>query len=283
MTAADLDECADVLYAADDDLTLSRGMPLMPHNRDALVSLFGHIQDVSPDRGWLAHIGHRVVGFGQAIGYRRSAFLSFLFVLPGQQAKGIGRALLERAMAGAEHRAVCILAIQPISAALYAQYGMVPRVPIYTFTGRAAADLPALRGGLDVRPLPYRDGVELLDRAVTRVRRPFDHDWWQAAARQPYGLYQGPTLVGYGYVQPSGRLGPVVVSDAADLAPFVGRLMTQLPQVPAWTMNVPGSAGATFVSLLRAGLRLDGPPAIYCATRQTIDHRRYLPSSFALP
>ena len=51
----------------------------------------------------------------------------------------------------------------------------------------------------------------------------------------------------------------------------------------AWMVNVPGPAQDTFVGLLRAGLRLDGPPLIYCASAPSIDHSRYLPATFALP
>jgi hypothetical protein len=56
-----------------------------------------------------------------------------------------------------------------------------------------------------------------------------------------------------------------------------------MPDVDTWLVNVPGSANETFVALLHAGMRLEGPPAIYCANEVRIDHRRYLPASYALP
>jgi len=30
-------------------------------------------------------------------------------------------------------------------------------------------------------------------------------------------------------------------------------------------------------------MRFDGPPVLFCATRDGIDHSRYLPATFALP
>ena len=36
-------------------------------------------------------------------------------------------------------------------------------------------------------------------------------------------------------------------------------------------------------TLLKAGMRLEGPPILYCATELRIDHSRYMPATFALP
>ena len=50
-----------------------------------------------------------------------------------------------------------------------------------------------------------------------------------------------------------------------------------------WMVHVPGPAAETFVALLKNGMRLDGPPILFCATHDGIDHSRYLPATFALP
>lgn len=281
-TVDDLDACADVLYLADDELSARRGLPVTPRNPVPLVRLFAHMLGGSPDRFWVAENAGRVVGFGGSAGYGEMAFLGFLFVEPGLQAAGIGRELLERSMHDSDYRAVCIASYQPISAALYATYGMVPRVPIYMFSGTPSAEFPPLPAGLDVRPLSVA-ATEALDLEVCGLRRPSDHTWWDEMGRMRFGLYQGSSVVGYGYVQPAGRLGPFVVRSAEHLLPFVGRLMREIPEVEAWMVNVPGPASETFVALLHAGLRLEGPPAIYCATDLRIDHSRYLPASYALP
>ena len=279
---ADLEACADVFYEADDELNARRGLPKTPRNRAPLMRLFGHIVSGSPQRGWLAERDGSVLGFGIAAQRADMTFLSFLFVRPDAQASGVGRALLERAMAGSEYRAVCIGAIQPISAALYAQYGMVPRVPMFTFSGRPKDALPALPKSTELGEATI-DEVAQLDQEVIGLTRPEDHALWEEWQRQRVGLFQSGALVGYGYSHQVGRLGPVVVRKSAHLLPFVGALMARQPAVETWLVNVPGSAAETFVALLKAGLRLEGPPIVYCASDLRIDHSRYLPSTFALP
>jgi GNAT superfamily N-acetyltransferase len=279
---ADLEACADVFYAADDDLMVKRGLPLSPRNRVALLRLFAHIQATSPQRAWLAERGGRVLGFAMSAQRERLVFLSFLFVEPAEQSRGLGRGLLERSMAGADQTAVCIFSVQPISAALYAMYGMVPSVPLYTMIGLPSRPLPGLPSGLSVGPLEVAQ-TALLDRAVTGFERAQDHAAWLAWDRRLFGLFEAGRVVGYGYAQQSGRLGPVVVESQGLLLPFVAALMHEIEPLEAWMVHVPGPAAETFRALLESGMRLDGPPILFCASSHSIDHSRYLPSTFALP
>jgi hypothetical protein len=64
---------------------------------------------------------------------------------------------------------------------------------------------------------------------------------------------------------------------------MVGTLMARAEPPGEWLVQVPGVAAETFTALLKAGLRFDGPPILYCATEDRIDHTRYLPAGFALP
>jgi len=282
IVADDLEACADVFYAADEEVQLRAGLPIGPRNRPALSRLFAHISRTSPHRAWLAEERGSITGFGMAVERDELTFLSFLFVLPEVQAGGIGRALLERCMAGSDSRAVCIFSVQPIAAALYAHFGMVPLDPLYTFIGRPATQLPAMPSGARIGPLDA-EAAAALDRDVVGFTRPADHAAWAAWERRLFGLFEGPAVVGYGYAHASGRLGPVVVQRADLLLPFVGGLMREVEPLEDWMVHVPGAAGQTFSGLLAAGLRLDGPPAIYCANRRVSDHSRYLPATFALP
>jgi Acetyltransferase (GNAT) family len=281
-TPADLDICADVLYAADDALSASRGLPVGPRNREALVRLFAHMQRHAPDRWWVAQLDGRIVGFSGSTEYQEMVYLGFLFILPELQAGGIGRSLLEMSMHDSSYRAVAIASYQPISAALYSWYGMTPRVPIYMLTGLPRTELPTLPEGLSVRTVSVAH-VAPLDEEICGLSRPNDHEWWESMGRSRYGLFERSELVGYGYMQPTGRLGPFVVRRAEHLLPFVGHLIAKAPEVEVWMVNVPGDANETFVALLHAGMRIEGPPAIYCATERRMDHSRYLPASYALP
>lgn len=278
----DLDACADILYVASDALSASRGLPATPRNREATVRLFAHMHRFAPDRWWVAEDNERIVGFGGSSTYQEMVYLGFLFVLPDTQAAGVGRRLLELSMHDSSYRAVAIASYQPISAALYSWYGMTPRVPMYMLSGNPRTELPTLPAGFHLGRLKA-GAAEPLDMEVCGLTRARDHEWWESLGRRRFGLFEGTELVGYGYIQEVGRLGPIIVRREELLLPFAGRLLAEMPDVETWLVNVPGVASETFVALLRAGMRLEGPPAIYCATEQRIDHSRYLPASFALP
>ncbi len=282
ITPTDIESCIEVFYAADEALTQSRNLPIMPRNPQALDLIFRHVTESAPQRAWLAEEGGRVVGFGMAIERDELTFLSFLFVRPDAQAAGIGAALYERCMPRTGYRATCIWSVQPVSAALYARDRLVPRVPLYTFTGRPRTPLPFLADGLGLTPNDPEE-LDALDREIVGFTRRVDHEAWQRWERRPFALRGGSELVGYGYAQPAGRLGPAVVRRAEHLLPLVGALMAEVEPREDWMVHVPGPAAETFVALLQAGMRFDGPPILFCATRDKVDHSRYLPATFALP
>jgi GNAT superfamily N-acetyltransferase len=282
ITPHDIDACVEVFIMSDEALTASFSLPLMPRDQLSLTGIFTHVLSTTPSRAWLAEEDGQVVGFGMAAERGDLVFLSFLFVLPGHQARGVGRALYERCVPRSGRRATCIWSIQPVSAALYARDGLVPRVPIYTLIGRTRADLPPLAAGLSLSAIALAE-LDELDAEVIDLTRSVDHEAWQAWDRRPFGVRDGSDLVAYGYAQPSGRVGPVVVRRPKDLLPLVGELMRQFEPPGDWMVHVPGPAAETFTYLLQAGMKFDGAPTIFCATDMRIDHSRYLPGSFALP
>jgi GNAT superfamily N-acetyltransferase len=290
ITNADLAACAEVYYAAQDELYGRRGLPRLPRNPSALTSLFAHIVASDPQLCWLARDGESgtVSGFAMAVARGSLRYLSFLFVAPDFQDRGVGRALLARAVPPSGHRGVAIEAIQPASAALYASIGLLPRLPIYTFIGQLRQSLPGLPAGLTLEPLGGgREVLDGLDEQVLGFSRRQDHRAWLGWDRQCYvalddTLADRPA-VGYGYAHRSGRFGPVLSLDAAHLRPLVAELMVRVTPIDAWQVLVPAAAAEVFVDLLNAGLRIDGPPALLCADGLTIDHARYLPATFALP
>lgn len=279
----DIEGCIDVFYEADEALTAAMNLAINPRNPDAMRRIFEHVSSKDPHRGWVAAEGGQLQGFGMAAERGRMTFLAFLFVRPGAQAGGVGANLYERCMPDSGYRGTCIWSVQPVSGALYARNGLVPRVPIYTFTGRPRDPLPPLTDGLNLTDIKPSD-FDTLDREVIGFTRPADHDAWLRWERIPYALRsEDGDLAGYGYAQTAGRLGPIVVRDAAHLLPLIGALMDRVEAVEGWQVHVPGVAAEPFTALLRAGMRFDGPPIIYCATEPGIDHSRYVPATFALP
>ncbi len=290
---ADLPACVEVFFAAEDELYDRRGLPHLPRNPGSLERLFEHITGTNTGRAWVADEGGRVVAFAMATQRDRFWFLSFLFVHPEFQGRGVGRSLLERCLpppGSADCLGTCVEAIQPVSTGLYAAFGMVPQVPIYTLIGKARVALPGLPSDVSLvafDDLAGRDHatlaetVDRIDRDTFGFVRSADHRAWRVWERQGFLATREGGAVGYGNVQSAGRVGPVSVVEPSLLLPFVGELMSRVEPIDAWQVLVPGTATATMIALLRSGLRFDGPPAVFCASQPGPDMTRTLPGSFA--
>lgn len=282
ITPDDIESCVDVFFAAEEALTASRNFPVAPRKPMAIFRIVEHIAATTPERAWLAEDDGLIRAFGVGAERGDLVYLSFLFVHPEVQATGIGRALYERCMPSAGYRATAIWSPQPISAAMYAREGLVPRVPMYTLSGRPREPLPALPTGLHLDDIEQGE-IDGLDREIVGFDRSADHAAWQRWERRPFALREGSRAVGYGYAQPAGRLGPAVVRNTEHLVPLVGALMASVEPREDWMIHVPGPASNLFVALLQAGMRLRGAPLIFCATEPRMDHSRYLPATFVLP
>jgi len=282
ITPDDIESCVDVFFAADEALMASRNFPVGQRNPVAIFNIVEHIAATTPERAWLAEGDGSILAFGMGAERGDLVYLSFLFVRPEVQATGIGRALYERCMPSAGYRATAIWSPQPTSAAMYAREGLVPRVPMYTLSGRPREPLPPLQDGLQLDDIDQRE-IDDLDREIVGFTRAADHAAWQRWERRPFALREGSRAVGYGYAQPAGRLGPAVVRNSEHLVPLVGALMTAVEPREDWMVHVPGPASDLFAGLLQAGMRLRGAPIIFCATEPRLDHSRYLPATFVLP
>lgn len=242
----------------------------------------------------------QVVGFGSALVRSRVWFLSMLFVDPGEQAAGVGSELFRRTMAaatGTTVRATITDAAQPISNALYAREGIVPRMPLYRMVGRPGrpgtigslpAGVSATMFDMVVREAgSFEAGHRLLaeivgeiDETVLGYAHPADHAFLRREGR--VGLLYRDALghpIGYGYTSVVGRVGPIAVRDEALLAPIVDHVLEAVRPAGASALWVPGSAGPLFAALLRAGLRLDGFPTLLCWSAPFADFTRYVPAA----
>ncbi|CAN5606979.1 hypothetical protein BH20CHL6_BH20CHL6_19080 [soil metagenome] len=330
MRAEDIEECLGVFYAAQDELHTRNGQQPQPRNPEAIRRLLNHLLAADPPLVRVAsaegsEVATGVSAFIAALSRQQFWFLSFLFVHPEQQGRGLGRRLLESVLpgtaddeAGAEAhedqvggeaeedqvdgelgvrgvRATCVDALQPVSTGLYARYGLVPRVPLYALPGDLRRDaLRQLPVEVDAEPFEAtieRAGHAALTAAVTDIdrqllgyERGIDHQLWRAEKRQGV-LYRargsGPSL-GYGYAQASGRVGPIAALDGSLTVGILADLVRRVTPVGGWQIIVPGVCAGAMVALLRAGLRVDGSPGLFCSTGPSIDFERYLPAGFAV-
>jgi hypothetical protein len=270
-----------------------------------MLGTMASILTTDPATSWVGESPDGVVAFGQGVRRGDLAHLAFLFVRPDHQGRGLGRSLLERCLPGAttgddDARAgrrfsVAAEAIQPVSTALYAAYGMLPRVPVHTLVGVIRPDaLPDLPSGLTLRPLVAMTGegpkatalaaaVAAIDLAAYGFERPEDHRLARQTGRTGYLFEDALGAVrGYGYVLGIGRLAPTVVDDPDLLPGVLGHLVRTCDPGTTWRLGLPGP-NAAFQSLLAAGLRIEGPPILYCATWPGPPYERIVPTGFALP
>ena len=268
--------------------------PPIPAEVGSVARLHQHLLATDPERFVVAcrdhHGTEELVGFAAAVRRDDVWFLSMLFVQPEAQGRGVGRALLAHVLP--QDDAVVATATdtaQPVSNALYARVGIVPRMPIFSVVGRPerAGAFPSLPDGIDVagfESLADTDRaamVDDLDRDALGFSHPQDHAFAVAEGRRGFAFRdrRSGEFVGYGYASEVGRVGPVAVRDAALLPAIVGVLVTAIVPRGASAVWVSGAAGGTLAALLESGFRLEGFPVLLCWSRPFADFGRYVPIS----
>jgi len=299
----ELEACADIWRESINDYTRRLNLPDLQSESGPLLRLYTHLQATDPARFVVATQPddgeERIVAFAAAVQRERLWFLSMCFVRPDVQAVGVGRALLaqvgttpsDRHGRDDAVRATATDSAQPISNALYASVGIVPRVPLLNLIGLPMR--PEAFGALPsgITPVPFedlaRDGhdrlaesIDALDRELLGVAHPIDHAYLRREGRRGW-RYHGPDgePIAYGYATEAGRIGPVASRDADLLAPILGHLSTAVIPRGAFATWLPGSADGAVVATLRAGFRLEPFPVLLCWDRPFADLSRYLPIS----
>jgi GNAT superfamily N-acetyltransferase len=299
---ADLPDCGRLHRIAIDDYTMRMGFPPSPPENPGLLRLHAHTLATDPPRFQVAERAGRdgsvtVVAFGSAVERGPFWFLSMLFVDPAEQARGLGRELLQRILPPEAARAgmqlaTCTDSAQPISNGLYATFGMVPRMPFLNLLGRPREGWtpPPLPAGVTAeRAEPAADGrlaaadqaeLDALDLELNGWSHPQDHAF---DLRERPWLFRyrdaGGRLLGYGYTSEVGRTGPVAVREEALLLPVLAHLLTAVIPRGASSVWLGGHASEPVAALIRAGLRLEGFPILACWSAPYADFTRYVPTS----
>lgn len=300
----DVAACGALWRDATNDYTGRLNQLPIPPDLARIGRLHAHLRSTDPDRFWVAERtapggAPELVAFAAAIVRDSVWFLSMLFVHPAAQGRGLGRRLFDRVLRPNDEatdqavHATATDSAQPISNALYSAEGIVPQVPLFRLVGRPdrPAALEPLPPGIEAVPFEavaaaeegharLVDAVAKLDRATLGFAHPEDHRYLRKEDRRGF-LYRTSDggVVGYGYSSPVGHVGPIATQDATLVAPIAGHLLRSIEPRGASAVWVPGTAGATVASLVRAGLRIDGFPVLLCWDRPFADFGRYLPIS----
>jgi ribosomal protein S18 acetylase RimI-like enzyme len=212
-------------------------------------------------------------------------YLSMFFVLPGDQGRGLGRALLERALAYGEARGavvLCTLAtLDPRAQARYVMAGMAPRWPIYRLDGDvgAVARLKA-RVGLDprARELPCDPGAaEKLTAEIFGHGRAEDLAHFRSDGGAAVAIERGGEVAAFAFRRGQ-RIGPAAGRDeTAFLQAVAAAAASGWDGGGGVTMRVPGACASLLQALVGSGFRI-GNPTLFMASRLFGRPELYLPS-----
>lgn len=225
----------------------------------------------------------RMRGIVSALVRGRVWYLSMFFVLPGDQGRGVGRALLEPALAygearGTDVRCVCS-SLGSHAQARYVMAGMAPRWPIYRLDGDAAAAARLQeRVGLDprARELPHDPGAaEKLIAEVFVDDRARDLAHWRGDTSATVAIERGGELAAFAYRR-GDQIGPAAGRDeTAFLQAVAGAAVAG--GAGSVTVRVPGACASLLEALVSCGFQLR-IVAVWLSSRTFGRPELYLPS-----
>ena len=280
----ELEDVWRVHVASSHDGMVRRGGPATPPAATPVASdaRAGFASD--PDGYFCAVEEGQIRGMVSALVRGRVWYLSMFFVLPADQGRGVGRALLERALAYGEARGTeirCTLAtLDPRAQARYVMAGMAPRWPIYRLDGDATAVARlAARAGLDPREgeLPCDPGAaEKLTDEVFGHGRGDDLAHCRGDGGAAIAIGRGGELAAFAYRRRE-RIGPAAGRDETTLLQAVaaaGRARSG----ESVMMRVPGACTSLLEALVSCGFRIAGAPTLFMASRPFGRPELYVPS-----
>ncbi len=260
--------------------TVYQGRPSAPSST-VMPPLFHH--ELTTGHMWVAEGEGHLIGFAALLVRSGIGFLAELFVLPDLQSRGIGRRLLQHALATSATTYCTMSSRDPRALALYARAGLQPMWPHFLLTSTSPAPAP-LSGEhlMVVSAAPEDPNLLNWDARIAGRVRPEDHTYWgRTLAAVPMWFVRAGVTVGYGYVwQRPGRnqvgLGPLGVKSRTDAVACVGAALRWLArqkgavgeraQIKETTyyVAVPGPH-PTLAPLLQAGFRIADVETFCCS------------------
>jgi GNAT superfamily N-acetyltransferase len=275
---------ATIVRATDDDV---RTFALRRWPDDDSRRLYMELAETAPGGAWVARDESTPIGIAFAHALEDEWFFSELYVEPSFRSGGIGWRLLQEVGREAVDvpRSGLLDAADTSTLAFFLRRGVSLHVPILRIAGgipredelarMAAGDYRFRIESLD--PLAHRFALDSLDREVRGSARGADHVLFSRRATGTVFLLNDE-CVGYAYVWPDGRIGPLVSASGAYLVQFYAYAMVSLRRTygASWCMSlVPGNNIRIMRAAMRIGLTLDAVK-IFATDQPLMDLSRYV-------
>lgn len=290
---ADLAGISAVFADAHDDLQRRRGFVEAPTNPSRPPAVLSFLLRHTPQAFWVAEEGGRIAGFADSFLDGTLWFLSWLFISPSMQGRGVGRELLERTLAawgGAPigNRATMTFAINPVSQSLYMRYGMYAREPVYRAHGPAPGVPGTVLGaaGIEYEEVGDVDERRALGAQFAQSAPGFAldsrHDFFTETQARCFAFGGRRQPLGVAYVGRNGAIGPVAVASRTHMRTVLATALTiaagqGASRVSYWA---PGSNAAAIDLALAQRMQLE--PFVHMSARSFAGWENYLFHSAAL-
>ena len=285
--ADELQATQELIVRSINDLTVRHGFGPMASLRLADFQLFSHQDD--PDGFWVAEADGEMLGCAFSWVADGLWFLAELFVVPGQQGRGIGQELLARTFEHARksravNRALITFTFNTVSQGVYIRHGLLPRLPVYMFSGEREKlrTLPRderLRYSTIENIAAHRELIARVDGSALGLSRARHHGFLLGNnAMTGVLLHAGDECAGYAYINTNGHVGPLAVAEpglmrAAFLTALDLAADTGASQISAF---LPGVNDAALGIAVAHGMRITFP-MVLVSERAFGDWSRYLP------
>lgn len=262
-TPADTPACHELLWEAATDLGERRGTPLEGTANDWWRSMepVHRLMEREAAEWWVAEGDNgNLNGFARSF-VRGGIFeLTELFVRPGNQSRGLGRALVERAFpAGRGDLRVIIASTDERALTLYYTADTIARFPIFTLAGEPHRTEDV---GIDERRVAAEPSdlahMAAVEENVLGQGRSVAELEWLSSHREGYLYQRAERVVGFAFVSAEAS-GPVVALDPADLPAILLHVESRAHElgVEKLEFEVPSVNTAAIEHLSQRGFRID--------------------------
>ena len=182
----------------------------------------------------------RILAFTGAITRGPVTFLTDLFVQPGTQSGGLGKALLQQVLSPHQPIHCTMSSTDRRAQALYIRFGMQPIFPHYNLQWQSSTRKVAASNIEVVEGQVGDPAFVQWDAQMSGRTRPQDHTFWiEQQQGVPLWLHRQGSTIGYAYVR---KVAPTPLSSSTT---FIGPLGVKMPEyatvcalaVTRWTQH----------------------------------------------